>query len=170
MYVLGHKCKIVLIVSVEISQCYYHIKECIVLLFSSSAFGLIFLAFKYIVVVRLFIYAYCPVYPNRKSGQKLLVFLAALFCKLGFYRIGLKVYYFLWRSTEYRIIATILIYLTCQYYFGQEEYNVFCCFAITIPDIPDILEYVSDRQIILDYVIQTVWVSFNKQQHKIYSN
>ena len=152
------------------------------LLFSSSAFGLIFLAFKYIVVVRLFIYAYCPVYPNRKSGQKLLVFLAALFCKLGFYRIGLKVYYFLWRSTEYRIIATILIYLTCQYYFGQEEYNIFCCFAITIPDIPerifvllyrnrhDILEYVSDRQIILDYVIQTVWVSFNKQQHKIYSN
>ena len=149
-------------------------------LFSPSAFGLIFLAFKYIVVMRLFIYAYRPIYPNRKSGQKLLVFLAALFCKLGFYRIGLKVYYFLWRSTEYRIIPTLLVYLTCQYYFWQEEDNIFCCPAIAIPDIPErifvflyrnrhnIFEYISDCQTILDNIVQTIWVSFNKQQHGLY--
>lgn len=92
---------------------------------SPSAFGLIFLAFKYIVVVRLFIYAYRPVYPNRKCGQEFLVFFATFFRKLSLYLFGLKVYYFLWRSTEYRIIATFLVYLTCQYYFGQEEYNIF---------------------------------------------
>ena len=95
MNVLDHECKIVLIVSVEISQCYYYIKQCIVFLFLASTLGQIFLAFKYIVVVGLSIYTYCPVYPNRKSGQKLLVFLTALFSKFGFYRIGLKVYYFL---------------------------------------------------------------------------
>ena len=106
------------------------------LLFSPSAFGLVFLAFKYIVVVSLFIYAYCPVYPNRKSGQEFLVFLTAVFRKLGFYRIGLKIYDFLRRSTEYRIIPTFLVYLTSQYYFGQEEYNIFCRLAIAIPDIP----------------------------------
>ena len=95
MNILGHECKIVLIVYVEISQCYYYIKQCIVFLFLASTLGQIFFAFKYIVVVGLSVYTYCPVYPNRKSGQKLLVFLTTLFSKFSFYCIGLKVYYFL---------------------------------------------------------------------------
>ena len=63
--------------------------------------------FKYIVVVRLFIYAYRPVYIQIESvDREFLVFFATFFRKLSLYLFGLKVYYFLWRSTEYRIIPT----------------------------------------------------------------
>ena len=152
------------------------------LLLFASTLRLIFLAFKYVVVVCLFVYTYCPVYPNRESGQKLLVFLAPFFRKLRFYSFGFKVYYFLQWSTKYRIIATLLVYLTCQYNFGQEEDNIFCCLTIAIPDIlkgifvllyrnwHNILEYISDRQAILDNLVQIIWVSFNEQQHNIYSD
>lgn len=147
-------------------------------LFSPSTFGLIFLAFKYIVVVSLFIYAYRPVYPNRKCGQEFLVFLTAFFRKLGFYRIGLKVYYFLWRSTEYRIIPTLLVYLclSIRLWARRIQHLLPPCYSNTrhiqmILDPPlqeqyDIFEYISDCQTILDNIVQTIWVSFNKQQHR----
>ena len=64
MNIFGNKREIVLVVLVKITKSDNHIKKSVVLYLLSSAFPLIFFAFKNIVVMCLFIYADCAVYPN----------------------------------------------------------------------------------------------------------
>ena len=87
MHIFYNEGKIILIVPIEVTECDYYIQQSIVLLFPASAFCLVFLAFKYIVIMCLFIYTDSSVNPYRKCGKKLLVFLAPFFRELGLYFI-----------------------------------------------------------------------------------
>ena len=64
MNIFGNKREIVLVVLVKITKSDNHIEKSVVLYLLSSAFPLIFFAFKNIVVMCLFIYADCALNPD----------------------------------------------------------------------------------------------------------
>ena len=64
VYVLGNKCKVVLIVLVEVSKCYYYIEQGVVLDFLATTFALVFFGFQDVVIVSFLINTNGSIYPD----------------------------------------------------------------------------------------------------------